>query len=83
MVLTGLSPEIIIDIVNRAILFWSFQTSLFRKYQDGVITSYKERLNLLENSYENVLAKSKHEVTALKKKIEGNFQMLQMLIVLL
>lgn len=71
MVLAGLSPEVIIDIVNRSFAFWSYQTSLSKKYQDGLIGSYKERLHMLETSYESLITKFRHEAASLKKKIDG------------
>ncbi|XP_065343262.1 E3 ubiquitin-protein ligase CCNB1IP1-like [Cloeon dipterum] len=70
MVLTGLSPEIVMDIMNRSFSFWTYQTSLTRKHQEGVIKSYKDKLSKLESSYESLVAKIRQEVHVLRKKVE-------------
>ncbi|XP_059470376.1 E3 ubiquitin-protein ligase CCNB1IP1-like [Neocloeon triangulifer] len=70
MVLTGLSPEIVMDIVNRSFSFWTYQNNLTKKYQESVIKSYKEKLSKLESSYEILVAKIQQEVCLLKKKVE-------------
>jgi len=71
MVLTGLSPDVIIDIVNRAFAFWTYQSNLARKNQEVMIMSYKEKLNMLETSYEALLSKIRQESAMMRKKVEG------------
>ncbi|KAK2189094.1 hypothetical protein NP493_115g07025 [Ridgeia piscesae] len=69
MVLAGQKPETVIDIASRALAFWTYQITQERTYQEFVTNKGKERNIQMEQYYEQILARTAAELTALKTQL--------------
>ncbi|GAB6023349.1 cyclin B1 interacting protein 1, E3 ubiquitin protein ligase [Chamberlinius hualienensis] len=71
LLLIGLAPTTVMEIANRAISFWAYQTQQQISHQEDVISSLNEKLGELERSTEQTLLKSKAENDILKAEIRA------------
>ncbi|KAM6909001.1 E3 ubiquitin-protein ligase CCNB1IP1 [Xenentodon cancila] len=77
MVLTGLRPDIVLDICGRALAFWSYQVHQERMYQDYSLSRAEAQLKQMDKvltqqnqSRELELTAMRGEITSLKKVME-------------
>lgn len=71
MVLTGLSPDIIFDISQRAVNFWMYQMYQEGIHKDLIIKNAKERSVTLTDYCDTVAAKYNIEEQKTARKIES------------
>ncbi|KAF9349202.1 cyclin B1 interacting protein 1, E3 ubiquitin protein ligase [Mortierella sp. AD094] len=69
-VLSGLKPEIIMEICTRAISFWTYQTSQEARYQEMAIKAREDKVNLLERQLQRLTKEFDIEIDALQKDVE-------------
>ncbi|KAF9182147.1 hypothetical protein BGZ51_004896 [Haplosporangium sp. Z 767] len=53
-ILSGLRPEVIMEICTRAISFWTYQTSQEAKYQEMTRKSLEDKLSLVEKQLQRM-----------------------------
>ncbi|ORZ09740.1 hypothetical protein BCR41DRAFT_309349, partial [Lobosporangium transversale] len=53
-ILSGLRPEIIMEVCTRAISFWTYQTSQEIKYREMTQKSQEDKISLLEKQLQRV-----------------------------
>ncbi|XP_049829886.1 E3 ubiquitin-protein ligase CCNB1IP1-like isoform X3 [Schistocerca gregaria] len=70
MVLAGLRPEIVFDISNRALAFWSYQIYMEILYQSSAAKRSRDKITQLEEYYENLVIKLKTDIQARRRKEE-------------
>ncbi|XP_072448691.1 E3 ubiquitin-protein ligase CCNB1IP1 [Chiloscyllium punctatum] len=77
MVLSGLRPELILDIASRALAFWTYQIHQERLYQEYAYSKAESRLKQMEKLYTQQIqgkdmevSNSRGEVSSLKKLLE-------------
>ncbi|XP_068127636.1 E3 ubiquitin-protein ligase CCNB1IP1 isoform X3 [Hyperolius riggenbachi] len=77
IILSGLRPEIVLDICSRALAFWTYQVYHERLYQQYNYSKAEQHLKQMEKLYshqiqskESELAGMKGEVTTMKKLLE-------------
>ncbi|KAF9112040.1 cyclin B1 interacting protein 1, E3 ubiquitin protein ligase [Mortierella sp. AM989] len=69
-VLSGLRPEIIMEICTRAISFWTYQTSQEARYQEMALKALEDKAGLFERQIQQVTQEYNIEVNDLQKDIE-------------
>ncbi|CAG2060070.1 unnamed protein product [Timema podura] len=69
MVLSGMNPEIILDVCSRAITFWNYQMYQESLYQSACVKKTRETVQELETFYENQVASLKTELGRGSKKL--------------
>ncbi|XP_049785588.1 E3 ubiquitin-protein ligase CCNB1IP1-like isoform X1 [Schistocerca cancellata] len=70
MVLAGLRPEIVFDISNRALAFWSYQIYMEILYQSSAAKRSRDKITQLEEYYESIVIKLKTDIQARRRKEE-------------
>ncbi|XP_048380455.2 E3 ubiquitin-protein ligase CCNB1IP1 [Stegostoma tigrinum] len=77
MVLSGLRPELILDIASRALAFWTYQIHQERLYQEYAYSKAEGRLRQMEKLYTQQIqgkdmevSNTRGEVASLKKLLE-------------
>jgi E3 ubiquitin-protein ligase CCNP1IP1 len=71
MVIAGLAPETIMDICNRSLNFWIYQTCQEQCYQESVIQDLQSKLWNYEKQLESVNLQSKADLATLHERIQG------------
>ncbi|KAF9192194.1 cyclin B1 interacting protein 1, E3 ubiquitin protein ligase [Haplosporangium sp. Z 11] len=69
-ILSGLRPEVIMEICTRAISFWTYQTSQEAKYQEMTRKSLEDKLSLVEKQLQRMTRDVNIELSALQKDVE-------------
>uniref|UniRef100_A0A3B4H2D8 Cyclin B1 interacting protein 1 n=1 Tax=Pundamilia nyererei TaxID=303518 RepID=A0A3B4H2D8_9CICH len=69
MVLTGLRPDIVLDISSRALAFWSYQVHQERIYQEYSLSRAESQLKQMEKVLTQQNQSRELELTALKGEI--------------
>ncbi|XP_063320307.1 E3 ubiquitin-protein ligase CCNB1IP1 [Pelmatolapia mariae] len=69
MVLTGLRPDIVLDISSRALAFWSYQVHQERIYQEYSLSRAESQLKQMEKMLTQQNQSRELELTALKGEI--------------
>ncbi|KAF9380785.1 cyclin B1 interacting protein 1, E3 ubiquitin protein ligase, partial [Mortierella sp. AD011] len=69
-VLSGLKPDIIMEICTRAMSFWTYQTSQEARYQEMAIKAREDKVNLLERQLQRMAKEFDIEIDALQKDNE-------------
>ncbi|XP_075229902.1 E3 ubiquitin-protein ligase CCNB1IP1-like isoform X2 [Lycorma delicatula] len=71
MVLAGLRPEIIMDIVSRGIGFWCHQMFQEKMIHKAKALQIETHLNQIESSYETLIVKMKNDLQVENKNYES------------
>lgn len=71
MIITGLHPEAILDICNRAMSFWIYQTCQEQCYQESLVQDLQHRLKEHEQQLQTAHIQFKTDITSLNEKIQG------------
>ena len=74
-VLSGLSPNVIMECAGRAINFWSYQATQESYYQDHLYTILKDKYSSLNMSAEKISSEANSQVEALQKKLSGQYSL--------
>ncbi|KAI1318196.1 hypothetical protein EDD11_007079 [Mortierella claussenii] len=69
-ILSGLRPEIIMEICTRATSFWTYQTSQETRYQEMTLKTQEDKANLLEKQLQRMTREINVELNALQKDLE-------------
>nr|CAD7433668.1 unnamed protein product [Timema monikensis] len=72
MVLSGMNPEIILDVCSRAITFWNYQMYQESLYQSACVKRTRETVQELETFYENQVTTLKTELGRGIKKLRDS-----------
>nr|GAT43284.1 predicted protein [Mycena chlorophos] len=67
-VLSGLSPSIILEICNRAISFWQYQSHQENSFQQAVVRNVNDKNAQLTKQLENVVREANGEINLLNNK---------------
>ncbi|KAM0445844.1 hypothetical protein ACHAPV_006715 [Trichoderma viride] len=70
-VLSGLSPNVIMECAGRAISFWSYQVAHDLHYQRYLYKSLKEKHSALWNQYDQVNRDYSAEINGLRDKLKS------------
>lgn len=68
--MAGLVPEVIMDVVTRALAFWIYQVNLESSYLGADLKTANEKMAVLEKYCEDNYAKHQSEIKTLKCKID-------------
>lgn len=71
MILTGLRPEIVLDMTGRAFSFWSYQMSQEKNYHQLMMKHWKDRCVEFESAYQTLMVKVKNDREVESKKLTG------------
>ncbi|CAI5791142.1 E3 ubiquitin-protein ligase CCNB1IP1 [Podarcis lilfordi] len=71
MVLSGLRPEIILDISSRALAFWTYQVHQERLYQEYTYSKAEGHLKQMEKVYTQQLQSKDVELTSMKSEVSS------------
>lgn len=71
IILSGMKPDVIMDIAMRAMSFWSYQMEEETRYQENIGRHARERAKGLEEFHNLSLQRVKSELQSNKKKIEN------------
>ncbi|KAK6544717.1 hypothetical protein TWF694_001403 [Orbilia ellipsospora] len=69
-VLSGLSPELILEIASRGISFWVYQTTQEIVYQEYLSKTIKEKYNGLSTQHNNFIHEANSQFDSLTQKIQ-------------
>ncbi|KAI1635626.1 hypothetical protein F4809DRAFT_613379 [Biscogniauxia mediterranea] len=72
-VLSGLSPNIIIECASRALSFWAYQTTQEIIYQEYLVKSFTDKYSNLNLQLDRVINDANAEITSLHTKL-GNMK---------
>jgi E3 ubiquitin-protein ligase CCNP1IP1 len=72
-ILSGLSPDTIMECASRAINFWSYQAIQESYYRDHLYTTLKDKYSSLNMSAERMSNEAKAHIEALEKKLAGQY----------
>ncbi|CAG8570549.1 4308_t:CDS:2 [Funneliformis caledonium] len=70
-VLSGLRPDLIIEICSRALSFWTYQTTQEACFQEMLYKNLEEKYSQLEKQVQGVLRDAQSEITSLKVKLQA------------
>nr|XP_018917919.1 PREDICTED: E3 ubiquitin-protein ligase CCNB1IP1-like [Bemisia tabaci] len=68
MVLTGLRPDVIVDIIARSMAFRTYQMAQERAYYDSTIQTLETQMNKLEAAHKSEITKMENEMAVLNKR---------------
>ncbi|CAG8647992.1 6626_t:CDS:2 [Cetraspora pellucida] len=69
-VLSGLRPDIIMEICSRALSFWTYQTTQEACFQEMMYKSLEDKYTQLEKQVQSLMRDAQSEVTTLQKDME-------------
>ncbi|CAG8487426.1 7135_t:CDS:2, partial [Dentiscutata heterogama] len=69
-VLSGLRPDIIMEICSRALSFWTYQTTQEACFQEMMYKSLEDKYTQLEKQVQGLMRDAQSEVTTLQKDME-------------
>ncbi|XP_023930701.1 E3 ubiquitin-protein ligase CCNB1IP1 isoform X2 [Lingula anatina] len=69
MVLAGQKPDTVVEVMSRAISFWTYQTDIERSHLERMAAQAKEKAEKLEGWYEKIVARQQAEIEALKVQL--------------
>ncbi|XP_044731089.1 E3 ubiquitin-protein ligase CCNB1IP1-like [Chrysoperla carnea] len=78
VMMAGLVPEVIMDVVTRALAFWIYQVNLESLYLGADLKTANEKMVVLEKYCEDNYAKHQSEINTLKRKIDSLNEELEM-----
>jgi len=70
-VLSGLRPDIIVEICSRSLSFWTYQTTQEAYFQKMLYKNLQEKCSQLEKQMQSVIRDAQEEITSLKSKIQA------------
>lgn len=70
-VLSGLSPNIIIDCASRALRFWTYQTAQHMCYQEQLYKTLSDKFSALDIQLEKTVSDANSEIDGLQQKLTG------------
>ncbi|CAG8576227.1 6912_t:CDS:2 [Acaulospora morrowiae] len=70
-VLSGLRPEIIMEICSRALSFWTYQTTQESCFQEMMYKSLEDKYAQLEKQIQGVMREAQAEITTLRTKVQA------------
>ncbi|KAL8854357.1 MAG: hypothetical protein Q9221_000844 [Calogaya cf. arnoldii] len=70
-VLSGLSPNIIIECAGRGLAFWSYQSTQEIVYQEYLAKSLTDKYNKLGTQVDKIIHDANTEITALNQKVSS------------
>ncbi|KAI1409048.1 hypothetical protein F5Y13DRAFT_203871 [Hypoxylon sp. FL1857] len=73
-VLSGLSPNIIIECASRALSFWAYQATQEVVYQEHLSKALTEKYSSLNVHLDKVINEANLEITNLQNKLTGKFK---------
>ena len=76
-VLSGLSPEIIMDIATRSIAFYQYQVTQEFLFSKNAFKEIQDKSHGLEKQLQNVLQSAQEEIESLQSKYQELFQELE------
>ncbi|XP_042868362.1 uncharacterized protein LOC122250799 [Penaeus japonicus] len=71
MILAGLQPEVIMEVCQRGLAFWTYQVNQERTYQQHVVKRLRERMQEMQSYYEQVVRGRDDQLTAVRRQLEG------------
>ncbi|KAG0350660.1 cyclin B1 interacting protein 1, E3 ubiquitin protein ligase [Podila minutissima] len=72
-ILSGLRPEVIMEICTRALSFWTYQTSQEAKYQEMTQKNLEDKLSVFEKQHQRMSREMNVELTAFRETV-GSLQ---------
>ncbi|KAF9557308.1 hypothetical protein EC968_007693 [Mortierella alpina] len=69
-ILSGLSPEVIMEICTRAISFWTYQTAQEAKFQEMAQRTLEDKLGLVEKQLQRMTREVNVELNGLQEELE-------------
>ncbi|KAI7824675.1 hypothetical protein BC939DRAFT_515604 [Gamsiella multidivaricata] len=70
-ILSGLRPEVIMEICTRAISFWTYQTSQEAKYQEMIQKTLEDKLSLCEKQQQRMIREVNAELNGFRNKMNS------------
>ncbi|KAF9967727.1 hypothetical protein BGZ70_008475 [Mortierella alpina] len=70
-ILSGLSPEVIMEICTRAISFWTYQTTQEAKYQEMAQRTLEDKLSLVEKQLQRMTREVNVELSGFRDTVSG------------
>ncbi|KAF9937940.1 hypothetical protein BGZ67_000712 [Mortierella alpina] len=70
-ILSGLSPEVIMEICTRAISFWTYQTSQEAKFQEMAQRTLEDKLSLVEKQLQRLTREVNVELNGFRDTVSG------------
>ncbi|RHZ45296.1 hypothetical protein Glove_682g37 [Diversispora epigaea] len=70
-VLSGLRPDIIMEICSRALSFWTYQTTQEACFQEMMYKSLEEKYTQLEKQVQGIMRDFQTEITTLRAKVQA------------
>lgn len=71
MILTGLSPEKVLDVANRALNFWTYQVHHDKVLKDEMLKNMKSQFTELTHYCETMASNHKMEIQKFIRENEG------------
>ena len=65
-VLSGLRPDLIIEICSRALSFWTYQTTQEAYFQEMLYKNLEEKYTQLETQVQGIVRDAQSEITCKK-----------------
>ncbi|GKT62155.1 E3 ubiquitin-protein ligase CCNB1IP1 [Colletotrichum tofieldiae] len=72
-VLSGLSPNVIMECAGRALSFWAYQTTqeiVYQRYLEKTLTA---KLKSLDMKFQKTVDDANAEIASLQEKLQGKF----------
>nr|CAG8449202.1 11456_t:CDS:10 [Entrophospora candida] len=70
-VLSGLRPDIIVEICSRSLSFWTYQTTQEAYFQKMLYKNLQEKCSQLEKQMQSVIRDAQEEIASLKSKVQA------------
>ncbi|CAO3568558.1 unnamed protein product [Mortierella alpina] len=70
-ILSGLSPEVIMEICTRAISFWTYQTTQEAKFQEMAQRTLEDKLSLVEKQLQRMTREVNVELNGFRDTVSG------------
>ncbi|CAJ0826514.1 5759_t:CDS:2 [Entrophospora sp. SA101] len=69
-VLSGLRPDIIVEICSRSLSFWTYQTTQEAYFQKMLYKNLQEKCSQLEKQMQSVIRDAQEEIASIQKDLE-------------
>ncbi|CAB5376428.1 unnamed protein product [Rhizophagus irregularis] len=70
-VLSGLRPDLVVEICSRALSFWTYQTTQEACFQEMLYKNLEEKYTQLEKQVQGVMRDAQSEITSLRAKLQA------------
>ncbi|KAG0318628.1 hypothetical protein BG000_004125, partial [Podila horticola] len=68
-ILSGLRPEVIMEICTRALSFWTYQTTQEAKYQEMAQKNLEDKLGIVEKQHQRMTREMNAELTGFRETV--------------